>query len=110
MGPFPGIRSALWLSCALGGMPLGMEHHDGQVCISVLSRQGQMMMRGGAKKCSQLQVTYRRNRTTPMVEQVDLLPGLGQWSKAGVSAVSQCAPHSRDKLCGIGELVRLGVI
>ena len=32
------------------------------------------------------------------------------WSKAGVSAVSQCAHQSRDKLCGIGELVRLGVI
>ena len=80
-------------------MPLGMEHHDGQVCISVLSRQGQMMMRGGAKKCSQSQVTYLRNRTT--VEQVDLLPSL---------SLQYVSAHHIRGICGIGELLRLLVI
>ena len=58
-----------------------------------------MMMRGGAKKCSQSQVTYLRNRTT--VEQVDLLPSL---------SLQYVSAHHIRGICGIGELLRLLVI
>ena len=58
-----------------------------------------MMMRGGAKKCSQSQVTYLRNRTT--VEQVDLLPSL---------SLQYVSAHRIRGICGIGELLPLLVI